>query len=661
MRTTLKRGIGRAATVNGNGRAVLPPGGLEPMHRYRPPAPPPPSTRHAVATVFGWILLALLVVATGLAGGVGLYFHELQNSLAPHSKAVKDSVQYLHTVPPPSEPATALLIGYDARSGPQGFGIANSRSDTIMLVRADPQLKTLSLLSFPRDLVVPIYCKDPNVVATHDRINSAWTCGGPSGTLNTVEKLTGVPINYLVTIDFHGFKLLVNSLNGIYVNVDHRYLNTQGGPSGYAKIDLQPGYQKLNGELALDFVRFRHTDSDLYRLARQQLFIEALKDRLATSLSIFQIPKLFGAVKGSIQIGTGGCSTCAPSLSEIESYAGLAYHLPSGHLFRNTIENLQPYGPYNAELVASTPDVQTAVNTFEHPDPTLAARANAVALGKKPPSLKQAALKPSQITTLVLNGTQSAGLARDTSYKLAVLGYRTVQLPPTVYANAPNQGYSSNYVYYDTVQPNAQQAARQLQQAFGSHTLVAPMPAEIAGLAQQAGNPLTVSVVGTSFNGQLVNPQANVAPTPVHQHAVVRSDPGLTLVQLQQAQRQLPFKVLLPHTVERSSRLAELSPVRVYPPDPHKHTVALTFVTGAGNVYWQIEETDWTDAPILRNPTAHERIGGRSFDFYTTGGKINMVVLHYRGASYWVVNTLRDELSNETMIAIANGLQPLGK
>ena len=55
------------------------------------------------------------------------------------------------------------------------------------------------------------------------------------------------------------------------MDVDRRYLNTHSGPTGYATINLQPGYQKLGGYQALDFVRFRHTDSDLYRNARQQL------------------------------------------------------------------------------------------------------------------------------------------------------------------------------------------------------------------------------------------------------------------------------------------------------------------------------------------------------------------------------------------------------
>ena len=72
-------------------------------------------------------------------------------------------------------------------------------------------------------------------------------------------------------------------------------------------------------------------------------------------------------------------------------------------------------------------------------------------------------------------------------------------------------------------------------------------------------------------------------------------------------------------------------------------------------------ETDWTDAPVLRHPTSFVHIAGRTYRLYTTGGNIHMIVLRQGGASYWVVNTLRDELSNETMIAIAKGLQPLAK
>ena len=84
MRTTLKRGMGRAATFNGNGRAVLPPPLLEPMRRYRQPPPPAGSTGRLIGKVFGWIVLAILVVGSGLAGGLYLYGHETLNAIGPH-------------------------------------------------------------------------------------------------------------------------------------------------------------------------------------------------------------------------------------------------------------------------------------------------------------------------------------------------------------------------------------------------------------------------------------------------------------------------------------------------------------------------------------------------------------------------------------------------
>ena len=63
------------------------------------------------------------------------------------------------------------------------------------------------------------------------------------------------------------------------MDVDRRYFNDRGGDFGYATINLFPGYQKLGGYQALDFVRYRHTDTDLYRVARQQLFVRAFKDQ----------------------------------------------------------------------------------------------------------------------------------------------------------------------------------------------------------------------------------------------------------------------------------------------------------------------------------------------------------------------------------------------
>ncbi len=80
-------------------------------------------------------------------------------------------------------------------------------------------------------------------------------------------------------IDFTGFQKLVDEVGGVYMDVDRRYYNKQDGTAAhnYDEIDLQPGYQKLNGADALDFVRYRHTDSDYARIARQQMFLSELK------------------------------------------------------------------------------------------------------------------------------------------------------------------------------------------------------------------------------------------------------------------------------------------------------------------------------------------------------------------------------------------------
>jgi LCP family protein required for cell wall assembly len=629
------------------------------MRRYRQPPPPPRSRRKTAAAVFGWILLALLVVAAGLAGGLYLYVRESVNAVAAHTKGAiatsKD--RHVQKIASPTQPATALIIGYDTRKGADASLGQASRSDTIMLVRGDPTNNTLSLMSFPRDLQVPIYCNGSDVPRTNGRINEAWTICGEQGTLDTVAHLTNIPINYVITVDFHGFKLIVNKLHGVYVDVDHRYLNTQGGPGGYAKIDLQPGYQKLDGEEALDFVRFRHTDSDLYRLARQQLFLDALKDRLASSFSLADIPGLIGAVKGSVEVAQAGGG--APSFGVIQSYVGLGYHLPPGHLFRTQIPNLVNCGYLNAEVCTTPQDVQSAAQTFMHPDVTLSSRANCQVIGCKPKVHVAKQLKPADVTTLVLNGTTQLGLARDTSYKLAVAGFHTMQLPPTVLADAPRQDYYDSFVYYDPVQPNAKSAAATLQQALGSNTKIAPLAPDIAGYAQQAGNPLTVAVIGTAFGGQVVDPAQHVQAPPPKQPPRVNTFDARPYV----GGYHVPFRMYLPSVLASGSRFTSMTPVRVFEPSAHNKELVLTFVTGAGNVYYQVIETNWTSAPILRSPTGkyHDKKTGRQFDLHTTSGNIHMVVFRKGGATYWVVNTLRDELSNETMLAIARGLHPLTK
>ena len=277
MRTTLKRGIGRGATVEANGRPVLPPGALSPITMYRQPEPPqtfglgdvPHRPRLGFRRLAGRRRL-------GCRRRVSLVPPERRRSgcIDARREGRREAARHRAAGRSPRRPSSSATTSAPAKAKGDP-----SRSDTIMLVRADPDTKSVSLLSFPRDLFVKIYC--PGKTTFSARINGAFSACGTKGTLETVRKLTGVPINYLITVNFRGFHQLVDSLGGVWIDVDRRYYNDRGGDFGYAAINLFPGYQKLGGYQALDFVRYRHTDSDLYRVARQQLFLRAFKDQIA--------------------------------------------------------------------------------------------------------------------------------------------------------------------------------------------------------------------------------------------------------------------------------------------------------------------------------------------------------------------------------------------
>jgi LCP family protein required for cell wall assembly len=144
-----------------------------------------------------------------------------------------------------------------------------------MLLRVDPDRGALALFSLPRDLAVDI----PGYGRA--KLNEAYAHGGPALTLKTVKQLTGLEINHLVNVDFEGFARAVNSIDCVYVDVDRRYFNTNDDfGEDYEEIDIQPGYQALCGFDALDYARYRHTDNDVVRAARQQDFLREARQKV---------------------------------------------------------------------------------------------------------------------------------------------------------------------------------------------------------------------------------------------------------------------------------------------------------------------------------------------------------------------------------------------
>ncbi len=193
-------------------------------------------------------------------------------------------------VPPPGQPQTLLIIGSDHRAG-DAFN--NARTDTMLLVRLNGASSTINVMSIPRDLQVTI----PGYGVS--KLNAAYSDGGPNLLIKTIKTniFPNLHVNHIVDVNFGGFQALVNAIGCVYVDVDHRYLNNTA-VTGYSSIDIQPGYQRLCGADALAFVRFRHTDSDLVRNARQQDFIRWAKDQYGVSSIISNkdtLLKIFGA------------------------------------------------------------------------------------------------------------------------------------------------------------------------------------------------------------------------------------------------------------------------------------------------------------------------------------------------------------------------------
>lgn len=179
--------------------------------------------------------------------------------------------------PQPLKPFTLLLIGTDSRDGER------ARADTMMLAVIRPADQQAYLLSIPRDSYMEVPGRG------FDKVNHAMAYGGPKLLKASLEQFFDVKIDRYMTIDFDGFRKVVDELGGVEINVKKRMKYTD--PTDDTYIDLKPGLQELNGEQALDYVRYRKSDlgredSDAERILRQQEVIKALANK-GTSVQAF--------------------------------------------------------------------------------------------------------------------------------------------------------------------------------------------------------------------------------------------------------------------------------------------------------------------------------------------------------------------------------------
>jgi LCP family protein required for cell wall assembly len=182
-------------------------------------------------------------------------------------------------------PLNVLVLGVDTRPDDPEMG---SRTDTIMLVQVVPKTGDVKLLSVPRDLYVEVDTGEK------DRINAAYNYGGIEQTIDALENYSGVPIDHYAIVDFDGFREIIETMDGVRVDVGHDVFPE--------KWHMGEGVQRLGGRKALFYARYRGTSgSDLDRMERQRQLVAALRSKALQWNIVKKLPATMKVMNENVQ------------------------------------------------------------------------------------------------------------------------------------------------------------------------------------------------------------------------------------------------------------------------------------------------------------------------------------------------------------------------
>lgn len=231
---------------------------------------------------------------TGSTGSTGSSSESNQSSSAPAARQQAGTVSAQDAAAKPAQ--NILVLGLDSRGDATGgVGPGTSQSDVIMVAHLYPGHQQMSVLSIPRDLYVPApTCKEWNnatgAVSDHDftsqytswKITNAYSVGGPRCTVQAVQGLTGLRIDRLITIQFDGFKSVVDALGGVQMTFTAPVIDQHQGT-----VIAHSGSQLVTGDEALKLVRARivkgDSSGDIGRIHRQQQVLKAMMRKTVSS------------------------------------------------------------------------------------------------------------------------------------------------------------------------------------------------------------------------------------------------------------------------------------------------------------------------------------------------------------------------------------------
>ena len=560
--------------------------------------------RHRVLKALALTVVVVMAVAPGLAIG---WTDKTLGAVESNDPEMVKAVRQQLDVALPKQPVNILLIGSDMPPGQPG------RSDTLLIVRLDPDSKRISMLSVPRDLRVEIPGYGLN------KINSAYTYGGAALAVKTVKQVTGLPINHYMQTYFGGFWHIVNNLGGVYMMVDHFYYNPVG--SGYKSIDIQPGYQLLDGKNALNFVRYRHDIyADFGRMVRQQMFLKELQRQSMRWHNVLKLPRL---IKAIVALTSSDIS----SMKQFLSMVSLVLQLNTAHIYNTHITGSTPMIDGVSYVVSTPEQIQEAVQEFENPEqPAAIARPNKIAR------------KAYQVRVMSSDGTP-VGAATQAAGQLAALGFDAV-----ANGNAGGFDQASTVIWAG---PGMSAAADQLATLFD--------PVEVQDVPRGPGVQDGITIIlGSSYAGSLVGPQG----TGAQMEQIVYHSPQ-NVADWRAAQAKLRFQVQMPTAWANGFTYQQFRTYTI--PTGSGHAPALVAVgqTNKAGAYWDIQEMRWSNPPATANPSQVQTIGGHQYMLFYDGKQLHMVAWKSGGVVYWVDNTLDDALSNDFMLAVATSFKPV--
>ncbi|HEY6533083.1 MAG TPA: LCP family protein [Acidimicrobiales bacterium] len=410
------------------------------------PDPGPSRRRHArparrgrrVLTGMG-VLAVLAVVAVVAALGYGWYRY---NQIGRKDLALADSAGAVQNFLVVGSDTRAVIDADDPNDSAFGHEAAGQRSDTIMIARVDPKAKTIDLMSFPRDLWVPIMPSgDP------ERINTAYNTSDPEvdgaqRLIDTIDADFGIDIHHYVEIDFASFKGVVDAVGGVPMFFE---TGVRDRKTGLYQYEL--GCQTLDGEQALAFARSRNLEyntskgwefdpsADLGRITRQQYFMKEMVDQAQSefgSLDLKAINDIISSTSDQLKLDD------ELSLGDMVDLAKAFKGFSGDQIRSHSLPVLDVTTSGGARVLKlDTARAEETLNVFR--------------------GLPPGTVSPASVTLAVSNGSGAKNQATDVSNRLAGLGYEA-----SIAADTTRTQARTIVRYAPGLQAQADQVARQL-------------------------------------------------------------------------------------------------------------------------------------------------------------------------------------------------------